>query len=131
MNNTVKAISKGVRISPRKLGLVASLVRGRSVEDALLILEHTPKRAASVVSKTISSAKANAVNTHNLKEASLIIHDIQVGPGPRLKRFRPVARGMAHGYMHRTSHLRVVVSGELREVKKAKATPKAQVKENK
>lgn len=134
MDNLVKASANSVRISPRKMGLVASLVRGRTVEDALVILEHTPKRPALVVSKTIASAKANAINNHGLKEAGLTIHEIQVGPGPRLKRFRPVARGMAHGYMHRTSHLSVTLVGAKKEVKKsnkATTTTKAKIKETK
>jgi large subunit ribosomal protein L22 len=114
----VQAIAKGVRISPRKVSVVASLVRGRSVNDALTILEHAPRRAALSVSKVISSAKANADHNHGYKADSLRIIEITVTAGPRNKRFRPVSRGMAHPYQKKTSHIRVVVDGDMREVKK-------------
>lgn len=117
----VIATAKGVRISPRKVGEVASLVRGRSVADALVILEHTPRRSAVAVRKVIQSARANADHNHGYKPATLSITEITVTPGPRLKRFRPVSRGMAHPYQKRTSHIRVVVDGEIREVKKPAA----------
>lgn len=116
---SVLAVAKGVRMSPRKVAVVASLVRGRTVEDALVILEHTPRRSASVVSKVIASAKANADHNHGLKPNTLTITEITVTHGPRLKRFRPAAHGRALPFMRRTSHIRVVVDGEIREVKKA------------
>lgn len=129
----VKAVAKGVRISPRKVGMVAALVRGRSVEEALTILQHTPRRSATAVSKVIASAKANADHNHNYKPASLLITEISVTPGPRLKRYRPAAHGRALPYQHRTSHIRVVVDGEIREVKKpaAKAEAKPATEEKK
>lgn len=114
----VQAIAKGVAISPRKTQVVAALVRGRSVADALIILEHTPRRSAIAVSKAIKSARANADYNHNYKPDSLQIVEIFVTPGPRQKRFRPVSRGMAHPYMHRSSHIRVVVDGEQRQPKR-------------
>lgn len=114
----VKAIAKAVRISPRKVGVVASLVRGRSVEDALIILANTPRRAATPIAKVIKSAQANAGHNHGYKTDSLVIKEISVTPGVRYKRFRPVSRGMAHPFQRRTSHIRVVVDGELRPVKK-------------
>src|SRR5438270_4618504 len=110
----VKAVAKGVRISPRKISVVAALVRGRSVEDALTILEHTPRRSALAVSKVIASAKANADHNHGYKPATLQITEISVMPGPRLKRYKPVARGMAHPFQRKTAHIRVVVDGEKR-----------------
>ena len=114
----VQAIAKGVRISPRKVSQVVSLVRGRTVVDALTILEHTPRRAATPVIKTIKSARANADRNHNYKPNTLVISTITVTPGPKLKRFRPVARGMAHPYQHRSSHIRVIVDGDMRTPKK-------------
>ena len=114
----VTAIAKGVRISPRKVAVVAALVRGRSVEDALTILEHTPRRSAIAVSKVIASAKANADHNHHYKPASLQITEISVTPGPRLKRIRPVAYGRALPFQRKTAHIRVIVDGEKREVKK-------------
>ncbi len=114
----VQAIAKGVRMSPRKVAEVAALVRGRSVEDALIILKHTPRRSASPVLKVIESARANAEHNHNYKPATLKITEITVNHGPRLKRFRPAAHGRALPFQHRSSHIRVVVDGELRETKK-------------
>ena len=114
----VQAIAKGVRMSPRKVGVVASLVRGRTVADALIILEHTPRRSAEPVLKAVSSAKANAEHNHNIKPETLKIVEISVSPGPRLKRFRPAARGRALPFQRRTSHIRVVVDGEQRVAKK-------------
>ncbi len=111
------AIAKGVRIAPRKVGIVASLVRGQSVSDALVILNHTPRRASTAVAKAIKSAAANAEHNHGYKPQTLVISEISVTAGPRLKRFMPVARGMAHPYQKKTSHIRVVVDGEKREVK--------------
>ena len=126
---SVKAIAKGVRMSPRKVGEVVALVRGRTVSDALTILEHTPRRTASVVSKVIASAKANAEHNHNLKPNTLRIIEITVSPGPRLKRFRPAAQGRALPFQRRSSHIRVVVDGEQREIKKpVKAEVKKETK---
>lgn len=117
----VKAIAKGVRISPRKVAPVAALVRGRSVEDALTILDHTPRRSALAVKKVVMSAKANADHNHGYKPNSLQITEITVTAGPRLKRFRPVSRGMAHPFQRKTAHIRVVVDGDKREAKKPAA----------
>lgn len=125
----VKAVAKGVRMSPRKVGVVASLVRGRSVADALTILEHTPRRSAVAVKKTIMSAQANADHNHNLKPDTLKIVTITVTPGPRLKRYRPAAHGRALPFMRRTSHITVIVDGEARAVKKS--APKKAEKEAK
>lgn len=119
----VTATSNNVRISPRKVAVVASLVRGRSVDDALTILEYTTRRAAKPVRETIKSAKANAEHNHGLKPGTLVISEISVTGGPRFKRYRPVWRGMAHPYQHRTSHIRVVVDGEKREIKKSAVKP--------
>jgi len=125
----VKAIAKGVRMSPRKVAVVAALVRGRSVNDALTILEHTPRRSALPVIKVIASAKANAEHNHNYKPATLQIIEISVTPGPRIKRYRPAARGRALPFQRKSSHIRVVVDGEQREAKKPAKSTKSEVKE--
>lgn len=119
----VRAYAKGVRMAPRKVSLVASLVRGRSVADALVILAHTPKRAAQPVSKVIASAKANATTNHSLDEKSLVISTLSVTAGPRQKRIRAGARGMAKPYQNRTAHILVLVSGT-EKIRKAAATSK-------
>ena len=123
----VIALAKGVRMSPRKVAVVASLVRGRTVEEALTILEHTPRRSALAVSKVIASAKANADHNHGLKPGTLKITEITVTHGPRLKRFRPASHGRALPFMRRTSHIRVIVDGEARQIKTSTA-PKPAVK---
>lgn len=117
----VLAVAKGVRMSPRKVGVVAALVRGRTVADALVILEHVPRRSALPVLKTVKSASANADHNHNMKPDTLKIVEISVTPGPRLKRFRPAAQGRALPFQRRTSHIRVVVDGEVRVSKKPAA----------
>jgi large subunit ribosomal protein L22 len=114
----VTATAKGVRISPRKVAVVASLVRGRSVEDALTILSHTPRRSAVAVEKVVKSAKANADHNHGYKPATLQITEISVTPGPRLKRYRPASHGRALPFERKTAHIRVIVDGEKREIKK-------------
>ena len=119
----VVALNKGVRMSPRKVGVVADLVRGRSVEDAITILSHVPRRSALYVKETIKSAKANAEHNHSLKPDTLMITEISVTPGPRFKRYRPAARGRALPFERKTSHIRVVVNGQKREIKKTTAKP--------
>jgi large subunit ribosomal protein L22 len=114
----VKAIANRVRISPRKVGVVAALVRGRSVSDALTILEHTPRRSAKVVRDTILSAQANATHNHNFKPGTLNIVQISVTAGVRYKRFRPAARGRALPFERKTSNIAVIVDGEQRVAKK-------------
>ncbi len=115
---SVQAIAKGVRMSPRKVGVVAALVRGRSVNDALTILENTPRRSADAVARVIKSARANAEHNHNYKPDTLNIVEITVTPGQRLKRFRPAAHGRALPFERKASHIRVIVDGDKREVKK-------------
>jgi len=119
----VSASAKSVSMSPRKVGEVVALVRGRSVEDALTILSHTPRRSALPVQKVIESAKANADHNHGLKPGTLQIVSIIVTPGPRLKRYRPAAHGRALPFQRKTSHIFVSVDGEKREVKKPAAKP--------
>ena len=114
----VTATAKGVRQSPRKVAVVAALVRGRSVEEALTILSHTPRRSALAVTKVIKSAKANADHNHGYKPATLQITEISVTPGRRLKRYRPVAHGRALPFERKSAHIRVMVDGEKREIKK-------------
>jgi large subunit ribosomal protein L22 len=117
----VQAIAKGVRMSPRKVGVVASLVRGHTVADALTILEHTPRRSALPVRKVIESARANAEHNHNLKPDTLQIISISVTAGPSFKRYRPAAHGRALPFERRTSHIYVIVDGEARAVRKPAA----------
>lgn len=118
---TVRAMIKGVDQTPRKLSLVASLVRGRSVADASVILDHTPKRAALAIKKAIMSASANATNNHGLDSKSLSISTLSVTAGPRLRRYKPASRGRALPFAKKSSHILVEVTGTLKQVKKPAA----------
>ena len=126
---TVRAYAKGVDIAPRKVSVVASLVRNRSVADALVILDHVPRRAGLPVKKAIASAQANAVNNHGLDAKTLTITTLSVTTGTRLKRFKPHMRGMTRPFQKKTSNILVVVSGAEKPSKKPAAKPAAEKKE--
>lgn len=98
-----------LRISPRKVRLVADLVRNRPAEEALKTLRFTSKAASRPLKKLIESAVANAENNHGLDIDALWVREIQVNEGPTLKRFRPRAQGRAFPIMKRTSHVSVVL----------------------
>lgn len=124
---TVRAFIKGVDQAPRKVAIVASLVRGRTVADALVILEHTPRRAALVVKKAIASAAANATNNHGIDSKSLVVSTLSVTAGPRMRRYKPASRGRALPFEKKSSHILVEVSG----VEKPKKKPAAKKAESK
>lgn len=115
---SVHASAKSVRLSPRKVSVVAALVRGRTVDDAITILNHTPRRSAVAVRKVIESARANADHNHNYKPDTLHITAIRVSAGPSIKRYRPAAMGRALPFQRRSSHIYVEVDGEIRAPKK-------------
>ena len=129
---TVKSYTKGVDIAPRKVSIVASLVRNRSVADALVILDHVPRKSALPIKKAIASAQANAVNNHGLDAKSLQITTLSVTAGKRLKRFKPHMRGMALPFQKVSSNVLVIVSGTEKPKKKpAAAKPAAKKVEEK
>ena len=101
------ATAKYVRISARKMRLVADLVRGKRLAEARSILAFSPRAAAKVVDKTIASAAANAENNHDLSSDELFVRSIFVNEGPTFKRFKPRAMGRANRIRKRTSHLTV------------------------
>ena len=103
------AHAKYVRISSRKVKTVLDLIRGKNVDDALTILQFTPKAASPVVHKLLSSAVANAVNNNELDRKSLYVAEIYANPGPTLKRFVARSRGSASPVLKRTSHISVVL----------------------
>lgn len=105
----MKATLKNYRQAPRKMRLLADLVRGKEVEHALTVLEFTPKRGARIISKLISSAAANARTNDNASKP-LVIKTIAVDEGFTLKRFRPRAFGRASRINKRTSHVSVELS---------------------
>ena len=104
-----RAVSRHVRMSPQKVRLVVDLVRGKGVEEALNILDFTPKRAAKAVAKTVRSVVANAQNTQSVDVDRLFIKRVFVDGGPTWKRFTPRAQGRATPVLKRTCHITVVV----------------------
>ena len=109
MPTEARAISKNVRITPRKARLVMDLVRGKSVKEALGLLANTNRAASEPVTKLIKSAAANAINNFGMDEDSLYIAQIWANDGLRMKRYLPRAKGSASGLVKRNSHLYVVV----------------------
>lgn len=101
--------SKYLRIAPRKLRLVCDLVRGKKVDEALSMLEVTPKRGARMVSKALLAAVANARDQQSVDEDRLYVKRITADPGPTWKRSLPRAHMRATPILKRTSHLTVVV----------------------
>ncbi len=99
------------RIAPRKARLIAAMIRGCEVDDALNILKFSPHRAAPLLTKVLRSAMANADNDEADLE-SLYVQKIFVDEGPTIKRWRPKDRGRAHPIMKRTSHITLVVEAE-------------------
>lgn len=126
--HTVKSYTKGVDLAPRKVGIVASLVRNRTVADALVILDHVPRRAGGPVKKAIESARANAQNNHGLDANSLTISTLSVTVGTRLRRFRPASRGRALPFQKKSSNILVEVTGTLKPKKKPAAAKTAVTK---
>jgi len=104
-----RAINRRLRIAPRKMRLVADLVRGKAVGEALSMLDHLPKKGARIISKTLRSVVANAENTQSVDVDRLYIKRIMVDGGAVMKRFTPRAHGRATVVRKRTSHLTVVV----------------------
>jgi large subunit ribosomal protein L22 len=113
-NMESKAVLRLARVSPRKARLVADLVRGRDVGEALEILTFTQKKSARLIKKLVESAVANAEYRAMQTDAALdidelFIREIFVDQGPTLRRFRPRARGMATKILKKTSHITVVL----------------------
>jgi large subunit ribosomal protein L22 len=98
-----------LRISPRKVGVVCDLIRGKSVAQATAILMNTPKSASEPLLKLIKSAAANAENNHQMDPDKLYVAEIFANGGPIIKRMRPRAQGRAFRINKRTSHVTVVV----------------------
>ena len=103
------AHAKYVRISSSKVKIVIDLIRGKSVDDAVAILQFTPKAASPVVLKVLNSAIANAVNNSELDRKSLYVAEVYANPGPTLKRFVARSRGSASPVLKRTRHISVVL----------------------
>ena len=108
-DNRPHATVKNVRISSRKVKIVIDLIRGKKADDALAILEFTPKSAAPVVKKLLESAIANAENNLSMNRDDLYIAEIYANQGPTYKRYWPRSHGRADMILKRTSHITVVL----------------------
>ncbi|EFI33008.1 ribosomal protein L22 [Desulfonatronospira thiodismutans ASO3-1] len=104
-----RAIARYIRISPQKARLVGDNVRGLPVEDAVNILNFTPKKAARLLKKVLDSALANAEQNYSLDLDNLYVKQVRVDEGPTLKRIQPRAMGRANRILKRTSHITVIV----------------------
>jgi large subunit ribosomal protein L22 len=102
-----KAILRYSRISARKVKIVADLIRGKKVDEALAIVKFTPKASSSTIEKLLKSAIANAENNHGMNRGNLIVSEIYANQGPTLKRIRPAAKGSAVRIRKRTSHITI------------------------
>jgi large subunit ribosomal protein L22 len=122
-----RANLKYLRITPRKVRVVADLIRGKKVGAALAQLAYVEKRAALPVAKLLRSAVANADQAAKgqLDADALFVRELQVGQGPSLKRFMPRAMGRAFKVMKKTSHIVIVVSDEKPQKKKKARKPAA------
>ncbi|HYD35270.1 MAG TPA: 50S ribosomal protein L22 [Vitreimonas sp.] len=130
----ITAQQKYIRQTPRKLRLVANTVKKLSLDKAINQLAVIERRATLPVMKVVKQAVANALNNHKLQFSDLVLKDIQVGEGPRYRRFRAVSRGRAHDVKKRTSHVTVTLMtrDEIKPVAAPAAEPvKKAVKQDK
>ena len=116
------AVARNIRVSPRKLNLVAQQIRGKKVDRALNELTFSQKRIAGTVKKVLQSAIANAENNHDLDVDDLVVKEASVGKNLVMKRFHPRARGNSGGIEKFFSQITIIVE-ELAEEKKAEAAP--------
>lgn len=103
------ATLKFARISARKVKIVADLIRGKNVDEALAIVKLTPKASSEIIEKLLKSAIANAENNHGMNRGNLVISEIYANQGPTMKRVRPAAKGSAVRVRKRTSHITIKV----------------------
>jgi large subunit ribosomal protein L22 len=105
-----KAVLRYSRVAPRKARVVANMIRGRDVEEAISLLDFTPRRSARILRKVLHSAIANAEDVGDLDVDTLYVKTITVDQGPTLRRFRPRAQGRAFRVNKKTSHISLVVA---------------------
>jgi len=128
----VKSEQKFIRVSPSKIRLVVSAIKGIKEPDrAISILELMGKSASKTVIKSLKTAVANAKNNFNILPQNLKIFDIQVNEGPRYKRYQPVARGMARPILKRTSHVRVLLESKEKTEEEGKSKILGSIKKDK
>ncbi len=107
--NEAKASAKYIRISPRKLNLVAQTIRGKNASKALIDLEFSKKRVAESVRKLLQAAVANAVNNHNLDADRLVVAEAHVGKSVIMKRFRARAKGRGTRILKPISNMTIIL----------------------
>ncbi|MEW5907839.1 MAG: 50S ribosomal protein L22 [Patescibacteria group bacterium] len=107
----IRAKLRYARMAPRKMRLVADLVRGQKIDKAFLQLSFSKKKSAPIIAKLLKSAVSNARHNYKIdtENKDLYIKEIRVDEGPSYKRYRPAARGRTHPYKKRTSHITVVL----------------------
>lgn len=127
----VKAKLRNYRQSPRKVRLVADLIRGKKVEKVISDLKYINKKVSLVIKKLVESAIANAKHNNKLKEEDLFLKTITVDEGASLKRFKPGARGRAFPFKRRTSHITVTLAEKIIEPEKVKVKTKSEKVESK
>lgn len=126
----VVARSKNIRISPRKIRLVADEIRQLSLPQAEIVLENLNKSASKPLLWVLRQGLANAQNNFGLKSKDLSIKTLEIGKGPMMKRHRFVGRGRVHKILKRTSHITLVLEGEkVEEAPKEKTVKKLKKKE--
>jgi len=119
----IKAKLKHLRMAPRKVRLMADLIRGKTTQEAQTILNFSVRGASSPLSKLLKSAIANAKNNLGVDDTNLYISKITVDEGPKIKRWQPRSRGQAFEIQKKTSHIILVLS-EIKEKAKKKKTKK-------
>jgi len=108
--NKRRAVTKNVRVPPRKARLAADLIRGLNVEDASLQLMYSQMKGGKLLKKTLDSAVANAETQLNIPRQKLRVEEVRVDCGPVLKRSKSKAKGGSVPIMKRTSHFTVIVA---------------------
>lgn len=104
-----KAVAKYIRISPTKVRRILNQIRGRSYQEALMILEFLPYKACDPIWRILNSAAANAQNNFNIKKQNLFIKTIFADQGPTLRRMRPRAQGRGYKILKSTCHITVIL----------------------
>lgn len=123
----ISAKLRHLHIAPRKVRLIADLIRGKSAGEAAAILNFITKKASLPISKLLNSAISNAKNNFQLDQTNLYISKITVDEGPKIKRFMPRARGSAYEIQKKTSHINLVLD----EVKKSEKIRKVETEKPK
>ena len=106
---TARATLSYARISSRKVKIMADLIRGKDIDEALAIVKYTPKASSEILEKLLKSAISNAENNNHMEHSKLYVAEIYANQGPTLKRIRPAAKGSAVRIRKRTSHITIVL----------------------